>query len=83
MNSPQSFNELVPPLARAVSLDIQESSRKNLEYGKGSILQTLMTIVGALGLEEWLRNIATKVTIRALILSIAGDTRPKSRVSKK
>jgi transcriptional regulator with XRE-family HTH domain len=59
------------------------SALKNLEYGAGSTLRTLIAIVRALGREDWLRNVAPMATISPLNIPKAGRTRQRARVSTK
>lgn len=51
------------------------SALKNLEYGTGSTLRTLIAVVRALGREDWLRNVAPMATISPLSMPKAGHTR--------
>ena len=57
------------------------SALKNLEYGSGSTLRTLIAVVRALGREDWLRNIAPMTTISPLSMPKAGHTRQRARSS--
>jgi transcriptional regulator with XRE-family HTH domain len=59
------------------------SALKNLEYGTGSTLRTLIAVVRALGRDDWLRNVAPMATISPLSLLKAGNTRQRARVSTK
>ena len=59
------------------------SALKNLEYGTGSTLRTLVAIVRALGREDWLRNVAPTATISPLNMPKAGHTRQRARASTK
>jgi transcriptional regulator with XRE-family HTH domain len=55
------------------------SALKNLESGNGSTLRSLITIVRALGREDWLRNVAPMATISPLSLLKAGHVRQRAR----
>jgi transcriptional regulator with XRE-family HTH domain len=57
------------------------SALKNLEYGTGSTLRTLIAVVRALGREDWLRNVAPMATISPLSMPKAGHTRQRARPS--
>jgi transcriptional regulator with XRE-family HTH domain len=57
------------------------SALKNLEYGAGSTLRTLVAVVRALGREDWLRNVAPMATISPLNMPKAGHTRQRARAS--
>jgi transcriptional regulator with XRE-family HTH domain len=59
------------------------SALKNLEYGTGSTLRTLIAIVRALGREDWLRNVAPMATISPLSMPKAGHTRQRASPSTK
>lgn len=59
------------------------SALKNLESGNGSTLRTLITIVRALGREDWLRNVAPMATISPLSLPKGGHIRQRARSSTK
>lgn len=55
------------------------SALKNLESGHGSTLRTLITIVRALGREDWLRNVAPMATISPLSMPKTGQLRQRAR----
>jgi len=57
------------------------SALKNLEYGAGSTLRTLVAVVRALGREDWLRNVAPMATISPLNMPKAGHPRQRARPS--
>lgn len=59
------------------------SALKNLEYGSGSTLRTLIAVVRALNREDWLRNVAPVVTISPLNMPKAGHIRQRARSSVK
>lgn len=59
------------------------SALKNLEYGTGSTLRTLIAVVRTLGREDWLRNIVPIATISPLSLLKGGHVRQRARSSKK
>lgn len=59
------------------------SALKNLEYGAGSTLRTLIAVVRALGREDWLRNVAPMSTISPLSMPKAGHIRQRARASTK
>ena len=58
------------------------SALKNLEYGSGSTLRTLIAVVRTLGREDWLRNVAPMATISPLNMPKTGHTRQRARPSK-
>ena len=55
------------------------SALKNLEYGTGSTLRTLIVVVRALGRDDWLRNVAPMATISPLNMPKAGRVRQRAR----
>ena len=59
------------------------SALKNLEYGAGSTLRTLIAVVRTLGREDWLRNVAPGPTISPLSMLKKGQTRQRARQSSK
>lgn len=58
------------------------SALKNLEYGSGSTLRTLIAVVRTLGREDWLRNVAPMATTSPLNMPKTGQTRQRARPSK-
>jgi transcriptional regulator with XRE-family HTH domain len=59
------------------------SALKNLEYGTGSTLRTLIAVVRALGREDWLRHVAPMATISPLSMPKAGHIRQRASSSSK
>ncbi len=57
------------------------SALKNLEYGSGSTLRTLIAVVRTLGREDWLRNVAPMATISPLNMPKTGQIRQRARPS--
>ena len=57
------------------------SALKNLEYGTGTTLRTLIAVVRALGREDWLKHIAPMTTISPLSLPKTGHIRQRARSS--
>jgi transcriptional regulator with XRE-family HTH domain len=57
------------------------SALKNLEYGTGCTLRTLIAVVRALGREDWLRHVAPMATISPLTLPKSGNIRQRARAS--
>lgn len=57
------------------------SALKNLEYGTGSTLRTLIAVIRALGREDWLRHVAPMSTISPLSMPKAGHIRQRARSS--
>ena len=57
------------------------SALKNLEYGAGSTLRTLISVVRTLGREDWLRNVAPGPTISPVSMLKPGQTRQRARRS--
>jgi len=58
------------------------SALKNLENGRGSTLHTLVSVVRALGREEWLANVATMPTINPLTMKRDATPRQRARRPK-
>lgn len=54
---------------------------RNLENGRGSTVRTLLSIVRALGREEWLNNVAPVATVNPLTLT--RQARPRVRARSK
>ncbi len=52
---------------------------KNLENGKGSTVMTLIKIMKSLGNEEWVHNLAPKVTIHPLYMVREKPLRQRAR----
>lgn len=59
------------------------SALKNLEYGAGSTLRTLISVVRTLGREDWLRNVAPGPTISPVSMLKMGQIRQRARQSSK
>lgn len=57
------------------------SALKNLEYGTGTTLRTLIAVVRALGREDWLRHVAPMATISPLSMPKAGHIRQRASSS--
>lgn len=57
------------------------SALKNLEYGTGSTLRTLIAVVRALNREDWLRHVAPITTISPLSMPKSGHLRQRARSS--
>ena len=55
------------------------SALKNLEYGAGSSLRTLIAVARALNREDWLRNVAPMSTISPLNMPKTGRIRQRAR----
>ena len=56
---------------------------KNLEGGKGSSLKTLVQVVRALGLTEWLESLAPPITISPLAMLGTKRSGPRQRVRRR
>lgn len=54
---------------------------RNLENGRGSTVRTLLSVVRALGREEWLNNVAPVATVNPLTLT--QQARPRTRARTK
>lgn len=52
---------------------------KNLENGQGSTLRSLVSVLRALGREDWLRSVAPVATINPLTLTRAATPRQRAR----
>lgn len=57
------------------------SALKNLEYGSGTSLRTLIAVVRALNREDWLRHVAPMTTISPLSMPKSGQIRKRARSS--
>jgi transcriptional regulator with XRE-family HTH domain len=55
---------------------------KNLEGGRGSTLKTLLSVVRALGREDWLKTIAPVATINPLTMTKAAAPRRRATSAK-
>jgi transcriptional regulator with XRE-family HTH domain len=60
---------------------ISEKALRNLEGGEGSTLKTLLSVIRALGREDWLKTIAPIATINPLHLT--REARPRQRAPRK
>jgi transcriptional regulator with XRE-family HTH domain len=72
-------------LTLAARAGISDRALRNLESGLGSNLRTLLSVVRALGREEWLKTIAPVATINPLQLTRGASARQRAprRVSKR
>jgi transcriptional regulator with XRE-family HTH domain len=52
---------------------------QNLESGEGATVRTLVTVLRALGREEWLKNLAPTPTINPLTLPRGASERKRAR----
>ena len=52
---------------------------RNLENGRGSTVRTLLSIVRALGREEWLNTVAPVATVNPLTLTRQAQPRVRAR----
>lgn len=75
------LNQNIDRATLALRAGCSVSALKNLEYGTGSTLRTLIAIVRALGREDWLRNVAPMATISPLNMPKAGQPRQRARSS--
>jgi transcriptional regulator with XRE-family HTH domain len=60
---------------------ISEKALRNLESGAGSTLKTLLSVVRALGREDWLQTIAPVATINPLQLT--RQAKPRQRAPRR
>jgi transcriptional regulator with XRE-family HTH domain len=63
----------------AAQAGISVHSLQNLESGKGATVRTLVTVLRALGREEWLKNLAPTPMINPLTLSKGASERKRAR----
>lgn len=68
-------------LTLAARAGIGEKALRNLEGGQGSTLKTLLSVVRALGREDWLKTIAPVATINPLQLT--REAAPRQRAPRK
>ncbi len=54
---------------------------QNLESGQGATVRTLVTVLRALGREEWLKNLAPTPTINPLTLPRGASERKRARTA--
>lgn len=55
------------------------SALRNLESGRGSTVRTLLSVVRALGREEWLNNVAPVATVNPLTMTRQAQPRVRAR----
>jgi transcriptional regulator with XRE-family HTH domain len=67
-------------LARRAGIGV--SALKNLENGRGSTLRSLVSVVRALGRDEWLTGVAPMPTINPLTLTRGAEPRQRARRRK-
>ena len=58
---------------------VSRSALKRLELGRGSTTHTLLSVLRALGREDWLGTIAPVATINPLTMSRAAKPRQRAR----
>jgi transcriptional regulator with XRE-family HTH domain len=84
----ERIGEQVRDLRIAAGLDQTELSEsagvsigalRNLERGRGSTLRTLLRVIGELGREDWLRNLAPTVMVSPLD-AVRATAGPRRRV---
>jgi transcriptional regulator with XRE-family HTH domain len=63
----------------AAQAGISLHALQNLESGEGSTVRTLVTVLRALGREEWLKNLAPTPTINPLTLPRGASERKRAR----
>jgi len=69
----------VPQHALAAQAGVSMSALRHLEAGQGANLMTLIRVVRALDKEEWLRNLAPRVTINPLHMGRGNSPRQRAR----
>jgi transcriptional regulator with XRE-family HTH domain len=75
------LNRNIEQKTLAAQAGVSVQALKNLERGKAT-LRTLVSILRALGREEWLRSIAPMATINPLSLPPSAAPRQRARRSK-
>jgi transcriptional regulator with XRE-family HTH domain len=74
----------VDQISLAERANISVGSLKSLEAGKGSTLRTLVRVVRALELEDWLNTLYEVSPVSPLALArAAADARPPTRASSR
>ena len=58
------------------------SALRNLENGRGSTVKTLLSVVRALGREDWLNTVAPVATVNPLTLTRQAQPRIRARTKK-
>jgi transcriptional regulator with XRE-family HTH domain len=66
----------------AAQAGISLHALQNLESGEGATVRTLVTVLRALGREEWLKNLAPSPTINPLNLPRGASERKRARKSR-
>lgn len=75
-------------LAELMQVDLAEraniglSAVRALEQGKGVNTHSLVAVVKALGLVDWLMNLSPEITVSPLRISATGSTAPRQRVRR-
>lgn len=65
----------------AAQAGVSVRALQDLEAGKGSSVNTLLRVVGALGKESWVKSLAPVATINPL--TMPRDAQPRQRARKK
>lgn len=63
--------------------DVSIKALQNLESGKGSTLRTLISVVRALGRQDWFNSVAPVATINPLTLTQTAQPRQRAASARK
>ena len=66
----------------AAQAGISLHALQNLESGEGATVRTLVTVLRALGREEWLKNLAPTPTINPLTVPRGASERKRARKAR-
>lgn len=69
--------------ALAARAGVAVTALRNLEAGRGSSVKTLLSVVRALGREEWLSTVAPVATVNPLTLTQQAQPRMRARSARK
>ena len=73
------LNKNIDQKTLAAQAGLSLRALKNLESGQGSSLKSLVSVVRALGREDWLRSVAPVATINPLSLLRTASPRQRAR----
>ncbi|MDI4635858.1 helix-turn-helix transcriptional regulator [Pelomonas sp. V22] len=62
--------------------NVSLSAVSSLEKGRAVNTHTLIAVVKALGLEDWLHNLSPEVTVSPLHMAATGNAAPRQRVRR-
>jgi transcriptional regulator with XRE-family HTH domain len=66
----------------AAQAGVSVHALQNLESGEGATVRTLVTVLRALGREEWLKNLAPTPTINPLTVPRGASERKRARKAR-